>query len=199
MEDIKIPTPSTDKPYNRCLICQYRKEHRCDGPRTSAMLFPRWCEYMRLMKDANHLTNAQIAERSDVSIKTIERIMSGKIDQDIYRDTARRIEDVIIGSSNQYPCYLAFEERAPQESTRLHDALRELEHALDENRDYRKILDSISASHTAELQAVRAEYIEKISFLRTQMEHLQRENDDLWAENKRKSRIVDLYIDSHMG
>ena len=102
MEDIKIPTPSTDKPYNRCLVCQYRKEHRCDGPRTSAMLFPRWCEYMRLMKDANHLTNAQIAERSDVSIKTIERIMSGKIDQDIYRDTARRIEDVIIFKADGY-------------------------------------------------------------------------------------------------
>lgn len=199
MEDIMIPTPATEKPYNRCLVCDHRRARRCDGPRTSAMAFPRWCEFMRLMKEVNHLTNAQIAERSDVSIKTIERIMSGKIDQDIYRDTARRIEDVIIGSSNQYPCYLAFEERAPQESTRLHDALRELEHALDENRDYRKILDSISASHTAELQAVRTEYIEKIAFLRAQMEHLQRENDDLWAENKRKSRIVDLYIDSHMG
>jgi len=199
MEDIRIPTSTTDKPYNRCLICQYRKEHRCDGPRTSAMLFPRWCEYMRLMKDANHLTNAQIAERSDVSIKTIERIMSGKIDQDIYRDTARRIEDVIIGSSNQYPCYLAFEEQVPQENARLTDALRDLERALEDNRDYRKILDSISESHRAELQTVRDEAQAKIAYLRAQVDRLQRENDDLWAENKRKSRIVDRYIDSHLG
>lgn len=191
MEEIKIQTPATEKPYNRCLTCEYRKEHRCDGPRTSAMSFPRWCEYMRLMKEANHLTNAQIAERSDVSIKTIERIMSGKLDQDIYRDTARRIEDVIIGSSNQYPCYLAFEEEHPNNDARLNDAVRELERVLADNMEYRKTLEGIHASY----QAIRAEDREKIAYLRAQIERLQKDNDNLWAENIRKSKLVDRLLE----
>ena len=191
MEEIKIPTPATEKPYNRCLICDYRKDHRCDGPRTSAMSFPRWCEYMRLMKEANHLTNAQIAERSDVSIKTIERIMSGKLDQDIYRDTARRIENVIIGSSNQYPCYLAFEEEHPSNDARLNEALRELERVLADNMEYRQTLEGIHASY----QTIRAEDREKIAYLRTQIERLQKDNDNLWAENIRKSKLVDRLLE----
>lgn len=193
MEDIKLLTLTAEKPYNRCLICEYRKEKRCDGPRTSAMPFQRWCEFMHLMKDANHLTNAQIAERSDVSIKTIERIMAGKLDQDIYRDTARRIENAIIGSSNQYPCYLAFELEHPNNDARLNEALRDLERALAANEAYRKDLDGIHASY----QQIRAEDREKISYLRAQVERLQRENDNLWAENNRKSKLVDRLLEKN--
>ena len=191
MEDIKLPTTATEKPYNRCLVCEFRKQKRCDGPRTSAMSFQRWCEFMRLMKEANHLTNAQIAERSDVSIKTIERIMAGKLDQDIYRDTARRIENAIIGSSNQYPCYLAFEEEHPNNDARLNEAIRDLERALAANEAYRKDLDGIHASY----QQIRAEDRDKISYLRAQVERLQRENDNLWAENNRKSKLVDRLLE----
>ena len=99
-----------DKPYNRCLSCSHRTGKRCDGPRTSAMMLPRWCEYMRAMKEANHLTNIEISEKAGVSLKTIERIMAINCDQDIMRDTCRRIEIAIIGEGNRYPCYLAFEE-----------------------------------------------------------------------------------------
>lgn len=101
-----------DKPYNRCLSCSHRTDKRCDGPRTSAMMLPRWCEYMRAMKEANRLTNIEIAEKSGVSLKTIERIMAINCEQDIMRDTCRRIEIAIIGEGNQYPCYLAFVESA---------------------------------------------------------------------------------------
>lgn len=200
------PVISDQKPYNRCLTCHHREERSCDGPRTSAMTFARWCEFMRLMRGVNHLTNAEIAKRSDVSEKTIERIMKGKYDQDIYRDTARRIEEAILGTGNQYPCYLAYEEAHPQDSERLNDALRDLERALSDNSDYRKALDNIHDSYKAEIQEVRNESRQqheedqrKIDYLRTQVERLQRENDNLWEENKRKSRIVDRYIDSNAG
>ena len=193
MEELVPPTLTTEKPYNRCLVCEYRKEKRCDGPRTSAMSFPRWCEFMRLMKDANHLTNAQIAKQADVSVKTIERIMAGNLDQDIYRDTARRIENAVIGSSNQYPCYLAFEEEHPNNDARLNEALRDLERALAANEASRRDLDGIHASY----QQIRAEDREKISFLRAQVERLQRENDNLWAENIRKSKLVDRLLEKN--
>lgn len=183
-----------EKPYNKCLPCQHRIEKRCDGPRTSAMPLERWCEFMRDMKEANGLTNADVAERSGVSIKTIERIMAQNCEQDIRRETARLIEDAIIGSSNQYPCYLAFEEAVPQDSEKLNDALRELERALNDNEDYRKALDNIHDSYKAEMQTIRDEAQAKISYLRGLIDRIQRDNDYLWAENNRKSKIVDMFL-----
>lgn len=183
---MKINTDYSSKPYNRCLSCPHRKV-RCDGPRTSAMTLARWCEYMRDMKTVNGLTNAYIVEQSGVSLKTIERIMALNTDQDIMRETARRIEDAIIGSSNQYPCYLAFEEENPHDDQKLHDALIDLERALNDNQDYRKALDNIHASYNAEMQIIRDEAQKKIDFL---MDHI----NYLRAENDRKSKIIDRYL-----
>ena len=191
---MKRRIPPGEKPYNKCLPCQHRIEKRCDGPRTSAMPLERWCEFMRDMKEANGLTNADVAERSGVSIKTIERIMAQNCEQDIRRETARLIEDAIIGSSNQYPCYLAFEEAVPQDSEKLNDALRELERALNDNEDYRKALDNIHDSYKAEMQTIRDEAQAKISYLRGLIDRIQRDNDYLWAENNRKSKIVDMFL-----
>lgn len=192
---MKRPPSATEKPYNKCLECQHRKEGRCDGPRTSAMPLARWCEFMRSLKEANKLTNMEIADRSGVSVKTIERIMAQNCDQDIMRDTARRIEDAIIGSSNQYPCYLAFEEAVPHSDGKLNEALRELERVLDDNEDYRKALDGIHASYKEEMQIIRDEAQRKIEYLRTQIDRLQRDNDNLWAENNRKSKVVDMFLE----
>ena len=186
----------TDKPYNRCLACQHRIEKRCDGPRTSAMTLERWCEFMRAMKEANGLSNIELSEKSGVSIKTIERIMAMNCEQDIMRETARRIEDAIIGSSNQYPCYLAFVETLPNDTEKLNDALRDLERALAENKDYRSLLDNIHASHTAEIDRIRAEEAVKIMELRSQIEGLQREVDNLWEDNRRKGHLIDLMIEN---
>ena len=188
-------TDFTDKPYNRCLSCNHRSEKRCDGPRSSAMPLDRWCEFMRDMKEANGLTNAYISEKSGVSLKTIERLMALNSDQDIMRETARRIEDAIIGSSNQYPCYLAFEQNVPEDSDKLNEAMKELERALSESRDYKKALENIHTSYQAEMQIIRDEAQAKIEFLRIQLDRTQRENEYLWAENNRKSKVVDMFLE----
>lgn len=197
------PPTTTEKPYNNCLPCQHRKEGRCDGPRTSAMPLGRWCEFMRDLKAANGLTNQQISDRSGVSIKTIERIMAGSCDKDIYRDTARLIENAIIGSSNQYPCYLAFEQLIPQDSQQLADAIREAERLAADNSEYKQALSAIHGSYNQELQAIRDEAQVKIDFLRQRIDVLtdllgsaQREKEYLLEENKRKSRIVDKFIEN---
>ena len=177
----------SSKPYNRCLTCQHRKV-RCDGPRTSAMELARWCEFMRDMKEANGLTNAYIADQTGISLNTIERLMAQNCKQDIMRETARRIEDAIIGSSNQYPCILAYEEAFPDESGKLHDALRDLEHALADNKGIRAALDGIHASYQAEMQIIRDEAKQKI-------DHLLQENEYLRMENDRKAKIIDKFLD----
>ena len=184
-----------EKPYNRCLSCQHRKV-RCDGPRTAGLPLERWCEYMRDMKIANGLTNAYIAEESGISIKTIERIMALNSEQDIMRDTARRIENAIIGSTSKYPCYLAFEEENQPDEKKLHEALRELEHALEDNKDYRDALNGIHASYNAEMQTIRDEAQKKIDFLLKQNEQLSSINEFLRIENDRKAKMIDKYLDS---
>ena len=190
---MKSKTVSKDKPYNRCLSCPYRKV-QCDGPRTSAMPLLRWCEFMRDMKEANGLTNAYIAEKSGVSIKRIERLMALNCEQDIMRETARLIEDAVIGSSNQYPCILAYEETVPAERQKLNDALRDLERALDDNKDYRRELDNIHASHIAEMQMLRDEAQKKIDFLLSEVQKLHSECERWQAENERKAKIIDTFI-----
>jgi len=181
------------KPYNRCLSCQHRKV-RCDGPRTAGLPLERWCEYMRDMKEINGLTNAYIAETSGVSIKTIERIMALNSEQDIMRETARRIENAIIGSTSKYPCYLAFEEENRPDEQKFNDTMRELERALEDNKDYREALDKIHDSYRAEMEVIRAEAQGKIDYLLDLVAKLRSDNDNLWAENNRKSKVVDMFL-----
>lgn len=185
----------TNKPYNRCLSCPHRAEKRCDGPRTSAMDLARWCEFMRDMKEVNGLTNAYIAEKSGVSIKTIERLMALNCDQDIMRETARRIEDAIIGSSNQYPCYLAFEETLPDNTQQLSVAMTELERALADNKDYRQALDNIHASYAAEMQLIRDDAKQKIDYLLQDIERLRADVEHWRSENDRKGKLIDRYME----
>lgn len=194
---MKVKHDFSTKPYNRCLSCPHR-QNRCDGPRTSAMELSRWCEFMRDMKEANGLTNAEVAERSGVSVKRIEHLMAQKCDQDIMRETARRIEDAIIGSSNQYPCYLAFEESAPEDRQKLHEALRELEHALNDNRDYRTALDNIHASYNTEMNIIRDDAQKKIDNLLHQIDRLEIEVDYWRRENERKSAMLDKFFSEKM-
>ena len=189
----KRKTAFGEKPYNRCLSCPHQTV-RCDGPRTAAMPLARWCEFMRDMKEKRGLTNADVAEKADISVKTVDRLMALNSDQDIMRETARRIEDAIIGSSNQYPCYLAYEEENPRNDQQLNEALRELERALADNKDYHAIIDNIHVSYNAEMQLIRDEAQKKIEHLLKQVEKLQQEADFLWAENNRKSNIIDMYL-----
>ena len=167
---MKIKTDHSEKTYNRCLSCERLEEHGCNGPRTSAMELNRWCEFMRDMKEVKGLTNADVAQKSGISIKRIEQLMALNCDQDIMRETARRIEDAIIGSSNHYPCILAYEESVPNNATKLSETMIELEYT-------RKTLENIHASHDAELQTVRNEAQQKIDYLLKQVERLRTEVD----------------------
>jgi hypothetical protein len=97
-----------------------------------------WCEYLRDVKDLAHLTNARIAEVSDVSVKTIERIMAINIDQDIRRATARRIELAIIGPVGEHTCYLDHDPTAAEQIAALKE---EVTYWRKENDRKAKIID----------------------------------------------------------
>ena len=156
-----------EKPYATCLSCKHRKV-RCNGRRTAPMDLLTWCAYMRDMKEANHLTNADIADKSGISIKTIERIMALNCDQDIMRDTARRIENAVVGSESHHLCHLTLEENAPAETT--------------------KLIDGIHSSYSAEMKTIREE-------AKIMIERLRSEVDYLRVENERKSKIIEKLLD----
>ena len=194
----------TDEPYYACLDCSHRAAGRCNGPRTSSMTLEEWCKFMRAMKEKNGITNREIEKRTGISVKTIEKIMAINCDHDIMRDTARIIENAIIGSSTSYPCYLAFEENVPEVSQRVSGALADLERSLGEQ--HMAALDNLRNSHAAEMLAVKAKHTAKmtalkeeesakVEYLRLLVERLQREKDNLWAENVRKSRIIDQLVE----
>ena len=180
----------TDKPYYKCLVCSHFSEKRCGIP-LSRLPLEDWCICIRVVKESKHLTNAYVAEKADVSIKTIEKIVALNCDQDIRRDTARRIEDAVFGEPCDIVCYLEIANSVPEASEKLNTAMIDLERALSDNEDIRKAMDNVQISHAAEMQAIRDEDQKKIDYLREQNMRLQRDNDNLWAENIRKSKLID--------
>lgn len=194
----------TDEPYKACLDCSHRKATRCKGPRTSNMTLLEWCKFIRAIKERAGFTNLDVAEGADVSLSTVESIMSLNRDKDIMRDTARRIENFVLGVGTGYPCYLAFEENVPEVSQRVSSAMADLERSLGEKNlaeldnlrsSHAAEMLVINTKHDAEIKAIKDEADVKVQYLRAQVERLQREKDNLWAENTRKSRIIDKLIE----
>lgn len=155
---MKVRQDPSTKPYYRCLSCP-RFRRGCGGIPTREMDLQGWCEYMRDVKDIAHLTNAYIAEKAEVSVKTIERIMAINIEQDIMRATARRIELVVIGPAGRHICELDYND-APAAKLASVEA---------ENAAMRSQLSTIDAQHREDIRAIRAEYLEQIAFLKEQL------------------------------
>lgn len=194
----------TDEPYKACLDCSHRAATRCKGPRTSNMTLQEWCKFIKAIKEKAEYTNTEVAEGAEVSLSTVESIMSLNREKDILRDTARRIENFVLGVGTGYPCYLAFEENMPDVSSRVSKAMLDLERELDEK--HLAALDNLRNSHAAEMlaiktaneadkDAIKVEYDAKIQYLRNQLERSEREKDILWNEITRKGRIIDRFVD----
>ena len=128
--------PST-KPYYKCLSCE-RFRKICGGIPTRGMDLQEWCEYMRDVKELAHLKNSYIAEKSEVSLRNIERIMAVNIEQDIMRATARRIELVVIGQVGEHVCRM---DQIDDQSERINELLAEVAYWKKENDRKAKIID----------------------------------------------------------
>ena len=136
--------PST-KPYYRCLSCS-RFRMTCAGLPTRDMTLQEWCEFVCIVMDVFHLSNAYVAKEADASIKTMERIRARSYDQDIMRSTFRRIEIVVFGSATNHICCLDFEasnaaEKVSKLEAELAAANEEVERLRKSNDRYAKIID----------------------------------------------------------
>lgn len=94
---------------------------------------------MRDVKEIAHLTNDDIAKQSEVSKKTVEKIMALNHDQDIMRATARRIELAVVGPVAKHFCDIDYDGSAATE--RISELLAEVEFWKKENDRKAKIID----------------------------------------------------------
>lgn len=137
---MKTRTDPSSKPYYRCLSCP-RFGKTCAGKPTRDLPTKEWCEFIRDVKEVRRISNAYIAKEADVSIKRVESIIALDVDQDIKRETARRIELAVIGTSNHSPCYLDYDDAT------LLEKIAELEHKLkywrEENERKAKVIDKL--------------------------------------------------------
>ena len=131
----------TKKPYYRCLICP-RFRNACGGRPTRDMDLLTWCEYICDVMDFFNISNAYVAEKGNVSTKTVEKIRARNTTQDIMRSTSRCIEQVVLGPVGEHTCYLDTDSNAE----RVARLLSEIESLHREKERLEKIIDKYLAN-----------------------------------------------------
>jgi transcriptional regulator with XRE-family HTH domain len=183
-----------EKPFNKCFQCPSFR-NGCSGPNILEMPFERACEFLQLARLFLNYSYQFVADKTALSLATIKRLLTGKLTDPSYY-TMQRVAHFLVGDQNgKAPCSIPDVSVDPENERRLNEAMRDLERALAENKDRQELLNKIQDLHLAETQQIRTEAQAKIDFLRDQLERVQRENDHLWAENNRKSRLVDRLLD----
>ena len=135
---MKTRTDPSTKQYYKCLSCpRFRKV--CGGMPTRGMDLQEWCEYIRDVSDTFHLTNDYIAQVSEVSLTTVERVRAVNTKQDIMRANARRIELVVLGTVGKHLCEHDYDVTAAEET--INNLRAEVEYWRKENDRKAKIID----------------------------------------------------------
>lgn len=184
-----------EKPFNKCFKCRSFR-NGCSGPNLFAMGIGRACEFLQLARIFWGYSYQYVADKTDLSLATVKRILTGKITDPNYF-SMKALSDLLVSDPNgKAPCSAPDIVSDDDNANKLNDALRELERALNDNQDYRAALDNIHDSYKAEMQTIRAEAKEKIDYLRVQVDRLREQNDNLWAENNRKAKLVDMFWES---
>ena len=197
------PKSIEEKPYNMCVNCAHIGKN-CDGPNFLAMEMPRLCEWCRLRKDYLHnldskWTNAYIAEQSGISKVTVDRFLSGSVD-DLKTSTIARILKVMVnGTWGQYPCAMA--DVAEKETVYVDnpELVAKLAKATEQCEHLQAVLDNIATEHKADIEAAHESDQQKIDYLKERVEYLKDQmaaKDKLMQERydflKRKDRVIGI-------
>lgn len=187
--------------FDKCITCD-----RIGQDCVPNLLSLPWSDLLAWWKKRQaHLgwTNQVLSDRSNIPLGTINRIKAGE--DDCKYSTMRSIIHALMGSySVEFPCqkkldkeFAHFEllERQCAELTSTNECLVsqmksvEEQHRINEVnlKDIQKDLDRALAD--------RAEAQKKIDYLLDLVAKLRTDNDNLWKENNRKSRLVDRLIE----
>lgn len=152
--------------YEKCIKCN-RIGESCVP---NLMLLPfsdlmQWCA-----KRQKHLewTNQTLADKSKVPVGTINRVKQGDY-ADCKYSTMRSILIALIGgTTDEFACNEQIE-RDMQQKAQTEQHAEKLRAAEEENKALIERLANIDALHRQDVRAIRAEYLEEISFLKDEL------------------------------
>ena len=139
-----------------------------------------------------------IASGGYTSLSSVKRVFAeGSENQNFrYQETIRPIARGLLGVTEETPennDISANEIDALKNVILLKDSMI---HSLQNEIETLSAKNEATSAHAQhQLEEMRAEHQKKIDYLLGQIERLRREVDDLWTENRRKSKIVDLYVE----
>lgn len=166
--------PQIDKPYNVCIKCPHIGK-TCDGPNFLAMTPERWSEWCRLRKNELDMTNAELAELSDVPKSTVDRVLAGHM-ADVRLSTMRQMTKVLVGGTwGEYPCHMPEDD---EEYEQLRDEIERLKFDGAEVRaelaDRNTHIARITDQHAKNVAEVRADSQKRVDYLKDRVEFLKR-------------------------
>ena len=173
------------KSYDACIECRYRKV-TCGGPRTNSMEIERWAEWIKLLCKKDGITRTQLAELAGVGEATLNRIFAKRIDVDVNRHTANKIEAVFFGTGSKYPCALAAAEHSAAVAVELEAKGAELAKALSE-------LEGVKQSSLTDQERLHKMYRDRIAHLLDEERHLCAEVEHLHNEVAFLRRTIERY------
>ena len=173
------------KSYDACIECRYRKV-TCCGPRTNSMSIERWAEWIKTLCKKDGVTRAGLAELAGVGEATVSRIFAKKVDTDVTRHNANKIEQVFFGTGNKYPCALAAAEHSAAVAVELEAKAAELAKLSTE-------LEGVRLSSLTDQERLHKMYRDRIAHLLEEEKHLCAEVEHLHDEVAFLRRTVERY------
>jgi len=147
----------------------------------------RWREFFRDVKEVDGLTFEEIAARTEgqMSAASIQNALAPGATRDLTRETARIIENAILGASVAPPCPFDFLDEMSADSKKvieLEEELAQLRGNIGRTHDFQE----------KELAAVRDEARETVNVVRAEA---QKKIDYLREENERLHKIIDKLME----
>lgn len=152
--------------FEKCIKCG-RLGESC-VPNLMLLPFPdliQWC-----FKRKQHLgwTAQELADKSKVPMGTINRIKQGDYLDCRYSTIKNILIALIGGTTDEFPCNAQVEKEL-QQMEDLEKQAEKLCAVEKENEALKLRLETIDEQHRADIRAIRAEYMEQITFLRDEL------------------------------
>lgn len=154
------------KMFEKCIQCNKLGESCV--PNLMLLPFPDLVQWS--IKRQKHLewTNQTLADKSKVPIGTINRIKAGDYLDCKYSTIKSILITLIGGTTDEFSC-TAQVERELQQMEELEKQAAKLTAVEQENEALKLRLEKIDELHRADIRAVKAEYMEEITFLKDEL------------------------------
>jgi predicted transcriptional regulator len=187
--------------FDKCITCA-RIGQDC-VPNLLALPWPDLLAWWKKRQAHIGWSNQVLSDKSNIPLGTINRIKAGE--DDARYSTMRSIIHALLGGQSvEFPCQKKLDQEFAHYET-LEKQCAELTSTNECLASQMKDMEEKCKKSEVDLQSVlkdleraiadKTDAQKKIEYLLSQVDRLQRDNDNLWSENIRKSKIVDKYME----